>query len=62
MPIIRWGHETEITDVEWLWKPYIPYGKVTIISAKTAQRARKRIGASQDYMNGTPVWYFDGEM
>ena len=31
MPIIRWGHETEITDVEWLWKPYIPYGKVTII-------------------------------
>ena len=31
MPIIRWGHETEITDVEWLWKPLIPYGKVTII-------------------------------
>ena len=31
MPIIRWGNETEITDVEWLWKPMIPYGKVTII-------------------------------
>jgi len=31
MPIIRWGHETEITNVEWLWKPLIPYGKVTII-------------------------------
>ena len=31
MPIIRWGHETEITDVEWLWKPLILYGKVTII-------------------------------
>ena len=31
MPIIRWGYETEITDVEWLWKPLILYGTVTII-------------------------------
>ena len=32
------------------------------ISAKTAQRARKRIGASQDYRNGIAIWFFDGDM
>ena len=31
MAIIRWGHETPITDIDWLWKPYIPFGKVTIV-------------------------------
>lgn len=31
MPIIRWGHETEIVDIEWLWKPFLPFGKVSII-------------------------------
>ena len=31
MPIIKWGHETVIMPVEWLWKPMIPYSKVTII-------------------------------
>lgn len=31
MPIIRWGHETKIIDIDWLWKPLIPYSKVTII-------------------------------
>lgn len=31
MPIIRWGHETEIIDIDWCWKPYLPYGKVSII-------------------------------
>ena len=31
MPIIRWGHEIEIVPVYWLWKPMIPYGKVTIV-------------------------------
>ena len=31
MPIIKWGHETEIIPVNWLWKPMIPYSKVTII-------------------------------
>ena len=31
MAIIRWGHETKITDIDWLWKPLIPYGKVTIV-------------------------------
>ena len=31
MPIIRWGHETEIVEIEWIWKPMIPRGKVTII-------------------------------
>ena len=30
-PIIKWGHETELVDIKWLWKPFIPYGKVTII-------------------------------
>ena len=29
--IIRWASETEIKTVDWLWKPFIPYGKVTII-------------------------------
>ena len=31
MAKIRWGYETEITDIDWLWKPLIPFGKVTII-------------------------------
>ena len=31
MPKIKWGHETEIVPISWLWKPYIPYSKVTII-------------------------------
>ena len=31
MAIIRWGHETQIIDINWLWKPLIPYGKVTIV-------------------------------
>lgn len=31
MPIIRWGNETKIVDIDWLWKPFIPYSKVTII-------------------------------
>ena len=31
MPIIKWGHETEIVPVQWLWKPLIPYGKITVI-------------------------------
>ena len=31
MPIIKWGHLTEIVPVNWLWKPFIPYGKVTIV-------------------------------
>ena len=29
--IIRWGHETQIINIDWLWKPLIPYGKVTIV-------------------------------
>ena len=29
--VIRWAKETEIKTVDWLWKPFIPYGKVTII-------------------------------
>lgn len=29
--IIRWGNNTEITELRWLWKPLIPFGKVTIL-------------------------------
>jgi len=29
--VIRWAKETETKTVDWLWKPFIPYGKVTII-------------------------------
>lgn len=29
--VIRWGKDTPPTTVEWLWKPFIPYGKLTII-------------------------------
>jgi len=28
---IKWGKDTPTTTVDWLWKPYIPYGKVSII-------------------------------
>ncbi len=31
MPIIKWGHQTEIIEIDWLWKPFIPYGKVAIV-------------------------------
>ena len=31
MPKIKWGHQTDIIPVSWLWKPMVPYGKVTII-------------------------------
>ena len=31
MPIIKWGHETQIIPVSWLWRPMIPYAKLTII-------------------------------
>ena len=31
MAVIRWGSETKITEVDWLWKPMIPFGKVTLI-------------------------------
>lgn len=30
-PIIKWGHDTRIMEVDWLWKPFIPFGKVTIV-------------------------------
>lgn len=30
-PIIKWGHNTELVDIDWLWKPFIPFGKVTLI-------------------------------
>ena len=28
------------------------------ISSKTAQRARKRLGVKQDYIDGVPIWMF----
>lgn len=28
---LKCGAETTITTVDWLWKPFIPFGKVTII-------------------------------
>lgn len=30
-PIIKWGHSTKLTNIDWLWKPMIPFGKVTLI-------------------------------
>ncbi len=30
-PIIKWGHDTELVDIAWLWKPFIPFGKVTLV-------------------------------
>ncbi len=29
MPIIKRGSETQLLDIEWCWKPYLPYGKVS---------------------------------
>lgn len=29
--VIRWGKDTPPTTVNWLWKPFIPYGKLTIV-------------------------------
>ncbi len=32
MPVTpKWGKDTPITTVEWLWKPFIPFGKVSLI-------------------------------
>ena len=41
--------EVQSTDVEWLWYPYIPFGKLTIIqgdpgSGKTRLRQRCQKG------------------
>lgn len=30
-PIIKWGHQTPEVSISWLWKPFIPYSKVSII-------------------------------
>lgn len=31
MAVIKWADQTEITSVNWLWKPFIPFGKVTLV-------------------------------
>ncbi len=31
---IRRMSEVPLQEVEWLWKPYIPFGKITIIQAE----------------------------
>ncbi len=31
MAVIKWANQTEITSVNWLWKPFIPFGKVTLV-------------------------------
>ena len=30
-PVIKWGHNTKLVNINWLWKPFIPFGKVTLI-------------------------------
>lgn len=30
-PIIKWGNTTPRVKIDWLWKPFIPYGKVSIV-------------------------------
>ena len=44
--------EVQSTDVEWLWYPYIPFGKLTIIqgdpgSGKTRLMQRCKQGAGE---------------
>ena len=29
--------DVEATEVEWLWYPYIPYGKITIIQGDPSE-------------------------
>ena len=31
LKLINFENDIQSTEVEWLWKPYIPYGKITII-------------------------------
>ena len=31
MPVIKCGSETTLLDIEWCWKPFLPYGKVSQI-------------------------------
>lgn len=31
MAVIKWADQTEITSVNWLWKPFIPFGKVSML-------------------------------
>lgn len=31
------AEETEETEVEWLWYPYIPYGKTTLLQGDPGQ-------------------------
>lgn len=30
-PIIQWGKDTPTVSIKWLWKPFIPFGKVSIV-------------------------------
>ena len=36
------GSEIIPRDVEWLWYPYIPYGKITIIQGDPGEGKRRR--------------------
>ena len=31
-PVIHYGNEITPVDINWLWKPFIPFGKVTLIT------------------------------
>ena len=31
MAVIKWADQTAVTTVKWLWKPFIPFGKVTLV-------------------------------
>ena len=42
--------------VEWVWYPYIPYGKLTILSERTIQTVKKGLGITSYHRNSVWLW------
>lgn len=42
--------------LEWVWYPYIPYGKLTILSERTIQTVKKGLGITSYHRNSVWLW------
>ena len=54
--------EIELQEVEWLWYPYIPFGKITIIQGDPGEgKLRSGYGSRRRAQTGAvfPVWKRD---
>lgn len=57
--IIRKMSEVELQEVQWLWKPYIPFGKLVIIQGDPGEGKTTfalRLAAACSSGVALPVW------